>query len=78
MFHQITVRKSDQDALRFVWRECQLKPIEDYVMCVHAFAKLDSPRVANYTLRKTAIDQKAKYNYDITDAIQKKFIWTII
>ena len=46
MFHQIRVRKSDQDALRFVWRECQLKPIEHYVMYVHVFGKLDSPCVA--------------------------------
>ena len=71
MFHQIRVRKSDQDALRFVWRECQLKPIEDYVMCVHVFGKLHSPCVANYTLKKTAIDQKTKYNYDIIDAVHK-------
>ena len=71
MFHQIRVRKSDQDELRFVWRECQLKPIEDYVMCVHVFGKLDSPCVANYTLKKTAIDQKAKYNYTIIDAVHK-------
>ena len=34
MFHQITVRKADQDALRFIWREYQLKPIGDYVMYV--------------------------------------------
>ena len=71
MFHQIRVWKSDQDALRFVWRECQLKPIEDYVMCVHLFGKLDTACVANYTLKKTAIDHKAKYNYDIIDAAHK-------
>ena len=34
VFHQITVRKADQDALRFIWREYQLKPIGDYVMYV--------------------------------------------
>ena len=42
-------------------------------MCVHLFGKLDSPCVANYTLKKTAIDQKAKYNYDIIDAVHKNF-----
>ena len=74
MFHQIRVRKSDQDVLRFVWRECQLKTIENYVICVHVFGKLDSPCVAvNYTLKKTAIDQNAKYNYDIIDAVHKNF-----
>ena len=62
IFYQIRFLKSDQNALRFVWRECQPKPIEDYVMCEHVFGKLGSPCVANYTLKKTAIDQKAKYN----------------
>ena len=40
-------------------------------MRVHLFGKLDSPCVANYTLKKTAIDQKAKYNYTIIDAVHK-------
>ena len=73
MFHQIRVRKSDQDALRFVCRESQLKPMEDYIMCVHVFGKLDSPCIANCTLKKTPIDQKAKYNYDVIDAVHKNF-----
>ena len=66
MFHQIRVQKSDQDESRFVWRECQLKPIEDYAMCAYVFGKLDSPCVANYTLKKTP-----KYNYNIIDAAHK-------
>ena len=69
MFHQIIIRKSDQRALRFVWRKCPLKPIEDYVMCLHFFGKLDCPCVVNYTLKKTAIDHRAKYNHDIIDAV---------
>ena len=40
-------------------------------MRVHLFGKLDSLCVANYTLKKTAIDQKAKYNYTIIDAVHK-------
>ena len=64
MFHQIIIRKSNEDALRFVWRKCPLKPIEDYVMCLHFFGKLVSPCVVNYT----DIDHKAKYNHDIIDA----------
>ena len=68
MFHQIRFRKSDQDALRFVWRECQLKPIEDYVMCVRLFGKLESPCIY---LKESS--NKAKYNDDITDAVHKNF-----
>ena len=73
MLHQIGVRKSDQDALRFVWRECQLKPIDNCAMCAPVFEKLNSPCVANYTLKKTAIDQKVKYNYDIIEAVHRNF-----
>ena len=39
IFHQIRVWKSDEDALSFVWGECLLKPIEDYVMCVHVLRR---------------------------------------
>ena len=68
-FHQIKIMKSDQDTLKFVWRECQLKLIEYYVICVHLLGKLDLSCVANYTLKKIAIVQKS---HDIVDAVHKK------
>ena len=40
---------------------------------MYVFGKLNSPCIANYTLKKTAIDQTAKCNYDITDAVHKNF-----
>ena len=40
-------------------------------MRVHIFGKLDSPCVANYTLKKTDIDQNTKYNYDNIDAVNR-------
>ena len=42
-------------------------------MCVHVFGTLDSPCVTICTLRKTAIHQKTKYNYDIIGAFHKNF-----
>ena len=42
-------------------------------MSVHVFGKLDSPCVAKNALRKTAIDQKGKYIYDIIDAAHETF-----
>ena len=42
-------------------------------MCAPVFGKLNSPCVANYTLKKTAIDQKVKYNYDIIEAVHRNF-----
>ena len=41
MFHQIKIMKSDQDTLKFAWRECQLKLTEYYVICVLASKIVD-------------------------------------
>ena len=35
------------------------------------FGKLDSPYIANYTLKITTIDHEAKYNHEIIDAVHK-------
>ena len=51
MFHQIKVKISDCDALRFVWRENPNHPIIDYAMTVHLFGKADSPCIANWILK---------------------------
>ena len=40
-------------------------------MCVHLFGKLNSLSEANYTLKKTAIDHKSKYNHDVIDEVHK-------
>ena len=39
MYHQIKVKESDQDALRFVWRNTPEEEIEDH--------KIDSLYIAN-------------------------------
>ena len=58
MFHQINVRPEDQDALRFLWRDDKTKAIEDHIMCVQVFEKINSPCLANWTLKKTARDSE--------------------
>ena len=57
MFHQILVENKDRDVLRFLWRDNYIDPIEDYRMNVHLFGKVDSPCIANRTIRKIAADQ---------------------
>ena len=57
MFHQILVENKDRDVLRFLWRDNYIYPIEDYRMNVHLFGKVDSPSIANRTIRKIAADQ---------------------
>ena len=54
MFHQIRVRLKDTDAPRFLWRANPQDDIQDYVMLVFIFGKIDSPCCANWALQKTS------------------------
>ena len=44
-------------------------------MCTLLVGKLESRCVANYTLKKTTIDHKAKSNHDIIDVVHKKLLY---
>ena len=62
MFHQIKVKKSDQDALRFLWRFLKTEKPQEYAMTVHLFGKNDSPCCSNYALKQCAKDQLQSEN----------------
>ena len=62
IFHQILVENKDRDVLRFLWRDNYIDPIEDYRMNVHLFGKVDSPCIANWTIKKTAADQSDSFD----------------
>ena len=47
MFHQIKVKKSDRDALRFLWRFLKTEKLQEYAMTVHQYGKNDSPCCSN-------------------------------
>jgi len=57
MFPQVNVREIDTDSLRFLWRDNLADEISEYQMLVHIFGKADSPCCANYSLKRTALDQ---------------------
>ena len=57
VFNQVKVKKSDQDALRFLWRFLKTKKPQEYAMTVHLFGKNDSPCCSNYALKQCAKDQ---------------------
>ena len=59
MFHQVRVRLKGTDALRFLWRENPY--INDYVMSVHIFGKVDSPCCPNRALRKNYSQESTRY-----------------
>ena len=54
MFHQVRVCENDIDALRFVWMEKPEDELLDYAMLVHLFGKVDSPCIANWSIKKAA------------------------
>ena len=73
MFHQIKVPQHDSDALRFVWRENTNLPINEYMMTVHVFGKVDSPCCANWILKKAANDQQHIHDKRTINAILDRF-----
>lgn len=58
MFHHVKVLK-DTDSLRFLWREKLNASIDEYVMCVHIFNKVDLPYCENWDLERTATDNRS-------------------
>ena len=73
MIHQINVRPEDQDAKRFLRRDDKTKAIEDHIMCVQVFGKINSPCIANWTLKKTAKDSQEVIRENIIDQINRNF-----
>lgn len=74
MFHQVRVRKEDQDALRFLWWTNDYSQCPDvYVMEVHIFGAASSPCVANSVLRRTAADNAKKFGPEVAAVVEKNF-----
>ena len=71
MFHQILV--GNEDVLRFLWRDNYIDPIEDYRMKVHLFGNVDSPCIANWTIKKTAADQSDFFDQISIKTIESDF-----
>ena len=73
MFHQILVENKDRDVLRFLWRDNYIDAIENYRMNIHLFGKVDSPCIANWTIRKTATDQSDFFDQISIKTIESDF-----
>jgi len=76
MFHQCSIITQDQPSLRFLWRNLELHRAPDvYQMQVMIFGAAASPCMANYVLRKTAIDNcdDPSFNVDTIESVEKNF-----
>ena len=75
MFHQVFVKESDRDALRFLWRDdvhTEEEP-DVYQMQVHIFGAKGSPSCATYALRKIGLDNKGKFSNECIQNTLRNF-----
>ena len=73
MYHQVKDLKEDTDSLRFLWRENFNASIDECIMCVLIFHKVDSPCCANWALKRTAIGNKPKFSLRVIEAVLEHF-----
>ena len=74
MFHQVRVRRCNQDALRFLWWTNNYDdPPDVYVMQAHIFGAASSPCIANSVLRRTATDNVEDFNKEVVSTIKRNF-----
>ena len=75
MFHQVHVRPSDRDALRFLWwpNGDLNSPPEEYQMNVHLFGSASSPSCANFALKKTASNNAQLFSDQTIETVQRNF-----
>ena len=64
MFHQVMVPREDHDISGTA---------KDFEMCVHVFGGTSSPSCCNYALKRTAYDNKSKYQTDVMDTLNRYF-----
>ena len=74
MFHRVACREEDTDALRFLWWSGGLNdPPSDHKMTVHLFGKADSPCIAAWALQRTASDNEADFDEEVSRAVSRNF-----
>ena len=75
MFYQVRVSPSDCDYLQLLWwpdGDLKKDP-EEYQMLVHLFGGASSPSCANFTLKKTAEDNKAAFDTITVETVKRNF-----
>ena len=76
MFHQVRVKPSDRDALRFLWADSPFEDptiIDTYQMLIHIFGATDSPYCANFAVKCVARVNKERCSRVASESILKSF-----
>ena len=69
------VSRENRSLLRFLWWEDHniSGSAKDFEMFVHVFEGTSSPSCCNYALKRTAYDNKPRYQTDIMDTLNRNF-----
>jgi len=75
MYYQVMVPDEQQTFLKFLWwkdGDMQKEP-QEFMMCAHVFGGTSSASCSNYALRRTAVDNQAKYGEKISTVLENHF-----
>ena len=73
MFHQVHVRPSNCNALRFLCCDDLDREPEEYQMMVHLFGGTSSPSCANFALKRTAEENKSDFDKQTIETVIHNF-----
>ncbi|XP_077969516.1 uncharacterized protein LOC144424263 [Styela clava] len=71
MYHMVRLPQSDTDSVRFFWLEdlTSTSPPDVYQFLVRIFGAVDSPYVANYCLKQTALDNTSQFSTEAVETV---------
>nr|XP_039268838.1 uncharacterized protein LOC120343883 [Styela clava] len=75
MYHMVRLPQSDTDSVRFFWQEDlrSTYPPDVYQFLVRIFGAVDSPYVANYCLKQTALDNTSQFSTEAVETVLRDF-----
>ena len=75
MYFQLLAADEHRRLLRLLWwKDGEMsKEIIDHEMCVHVFGSVSSGACSNYTLKRTAMENKNKYGKDAAETLKNNF-----
>jgi hypothetical protein len=75
MFHRVFVKEEDQDAQRFLWRECESnRPPDTYILRVLSFGAKSSPCSAQYVKNSHAEKFRNLYPRAVESIINRHYV----